>query len=97
MEQQRFDLFLLAGLGYTGRETNKPQSTLGGIIGLGFNFFIAQGVGIQMRGIGNFNLLASASNFTHVHFGLVYKYSDYSRYSNFSKRKYHWSTKKARY
>lgn len=97
VEQEWFDVFIFSGIGYTGRETNTPQSTLGGIIGLGFNIFVVEGIGVQFRGTGNFNLLESASNYTHVHFGLVYRYSTHTRYSKFSRRKYYWSTKKPRY
>ena len=93
MEQQDLDFFILGGFGYTGRETNAPQSTIGGILGAGFNFFIINGIGVQLRGIGNFNLLSTDSNYIHVHLGLIYKYKAVERISNFSKKKYRWSTR----
>lgn len=96
MKQQWFDFFIIAGIGYTGRETNASQSTVGGILGGGFNFFITKRFGIQMRGAAHFNLIQINSNYAHLHLGLVYKYSVYSQNSNSTKRLYHWSSKKAR-
>ncbi|WP_123776024.1 hypothetical protein [Brumimicrobium aurantiacum] len=99
LEQQWFDPFTFAGVGYTGREAIDPQSMFGLSFGAGFNLMIGGGLGIQVRGSGNIGVLSKDSNYGHAHFGLIYKVPDLDKKksNHFTKRKYQWGFKRPRY
>jgi hypothetical protein len=103
MRQQRFDPFVFAGVGYTGREAVWPQNMLSGNVGAGFNVMIIGGLGVQWRTTGKISLLpevfSEEFDYLHHHFGLIYKFSEQSksRNSNFGKKKHQWGFKKPRY
>lgn len=103
MRQQRFDPFIFAGVGYTGREAVWPQNMLSGNVGAGFNVMIIGGLGVQWRTTGKIGLVPEVFDeefdYLHHHFGLIYKFSEKSKNmnSNFGKKKHQWGFKKPRY
>ncbi len=99
MDQQWFDPFIFAGIGYTGREALNPESMFGASFGTGFNLMIGAGFGFQVRGSGNMGFSSKDSNYGQVHFGLIYKVADLDKKqsNHFTKRKYQWGFKKPRY
>lgn len=103
MDQQRFDPFVFAGIGYTGREAVWPQNMLSGNIGAGFNVMIVGGLGVQWRTTGKIGLLPEVFDeefdYLHHHFGLIYKFAEASKNNNddFSKKKHQWGFKKPKF
>jgi hypothetical protein len=99
MDQQWFDPFFFAGVGYTGREAISPKSMIGGTFGAGFNLMLIGGLGVQFRASGNMGFSSGDSSYGHAHFGLVYKVQDLDKKKSksFTKRKYQWGFKTPRY
>jgi len=71
-----FDPYLTAGYGFTHRSAvNKTQKSIGtNNIGLGVNFWIYKGFGLNLQTVGKFALKGgSKSNYLHHSVGIVYK------------------------
>lgn len=71
-----FDPYLLAGVGFTYRSgVNKTQLSTGtNNIGVGCNFWIYKGFGLNLQSAGKFTMKGgSKSNYLHHSVGIVYK------------------------
>lgn len=99
MDQQWFDPFVFAGIGYTSRQALDNEGMIGGTFGAGFNLMLIGGFGIQVRGSGNMGFLSGDSNYGHAHLGFIYKVQDLDKKPSrsFTKKKYQWGFKKPRY
>lgn len=73
-KQGWFDPYLTVGYGYTLRTLAQNKSTANNNLGLGCNFWIYKGFGLNMQGLGKFAMKGgSKSNYTHYSVGFVYK------------------------
>lgn len=101
LKQQWFDPFAFLGAGYTGREALRPQSMLSLNTGVGFNLMLFSRLGIQIRSTVKMGLVPDFLNiegdYLQHHAGLIYKFPDKGRISNFRERKYSWTHKHIRY
>ncbi|MDX1650877.1 MAG: hypothetical protein R3277_00170 [Brumimicrobium sp.] len=102
MRQQRFDPFVFAGVGYTGREAIFPQNMLSVNAGGGINIMIWAGLGLQIRTTAKVSMLpeiySEDYDLLQHHFGLIYKIPEMTGGNdNFHKRKYKWGHKNYRY
>ena len=69
-----FDPYATVGYGFTYRSLAYNKSTGNNNLGLGCNFWIYKGFGINLQGVGKFVMKGgSKSNYTHYSFALVYK------------------------
>jgi hypothetical protein len=73
-KQGWFDPYFTLGYGYTYRSLARNTSTGNNNLGLGCNFWIYKGFGINLQGMGKFAMKGGTkSNYTHYSFGFIYK------------------------
>ncbi len=71
-----FDPYLTVGFGYTYRSLAVNKSTGNNNLGIGCNFWIYKGFGLNLQGLGKFVMKGGAkSNYTHYSVALIYKLS----------------------
>lgn len=69
-----FDPYLTLGYGYTFRDLAKNKSTANNNLGIGCNFWIYKGFGLNLQGLGKFVMKGGTkSNYTHYSVALIYK------------------------
>jgi hypothetical protein len=73
-KQGWFDPYFTFGYGYTYRSLARNTSTANNNLGLGCNFWIYKGFGLNLQGLGKFAMKGGTkSNYTHYSVSLVYK------------------------
>lgn len=78
-KQGWFDPYFTLGYGYTFRSLAINKSTANNNLGLGCNFWIYKGFGLNLQGLGKFAMKGgSKSNYTHYSAAIVYKLSSKS-------------------
>ena len=69
-----FDPYVTLGYGFTYRSLATNKSTGNNNLGIGCNFWIYKGFGLNLQGLGKFTMKGGAkSNYTHYSVALVYK------------------------
>lgn len=69
-----FDPYLTLGYGYTLRTLATNKNTANHNLGIGCNFWIYKGFGLNLQGLGKFAMKGGAkSNYTHYSVSLLYK------------------------
>lgn len=69
-----FDPYVTLGYGYTYRSLVKNKNTGNNNLGLGCNFWIYKGFGLNLQGLGKFVMKGDGkSNYTHYSVAIVYK------------------------
>lgn len=69
-----FDPYFTIGLGYTYRTLASNKSTGNNNLGLGCNFWIYKGFGLNLQGVGKFVMKGgNKSNYTQYSLALIYK------------------------
>lgn len=100
MRQQIVDPFVFGGFGYSNRQAVALNSMVSGNIGAGVNVMLWRGLGMQIRSTAKVMLLPELikDNYIHHHFGLIYKFPEFSGGNNaFYKKKHQWGFKTYRY
>ncbi len=74
-KQGWFDPYLTLGYGYTLRTLATNKSTGNNNLGIGCNFWIYKGFGLNLQGMGKFAMKGGVkSNYTHYSVAFIYKF-----------------------
>ncbi len=69
-----FDPYVLGGYGYTMRSIAKNPNTGTANLGLGFNVWIYQNLGLNAQSVAKFAMQQGTSNYLHHSVGVVYRF-----------------------
>ncbi|MDO9001682.1 MAG: hypothetical protein Q7W45_18080 [Bacteroidota bacterium] len=69
-----FDPYVVGGYGYTLRTIAKNPNSVNANLGLGFNLWIYQNLGLNLHTIAKFAMIEGTSNYLHHSVGVVYRF-----------------------